>query len=59
MNLPNKLTLTRLILAVPFIYILENSPEGGMPYRIIALTIFAVASITDFLTATLQENIIL
>ena len=48
MNLPNKLTLTRLILAVPFIYILENSPEGGMPYRIIALAIFAVASITDF-----------
>ena len=56
MNLPNKLTLTRLILAVPFIYILENSPEGGMLYRVIALAIFAVASITDFFDGYLARK---
>ena len=40
MNLPNKLTITRLVLAVPFIYFLENSVDGGWPYRIIALALF-------------------
>ncbi len=56
MNLPNKLTLTRLILAVPFIYVLENSPQGGFPYRIIALAIFAIASITDFFDGYLARK---
>ncbi|MFK4784773.1 CDP-diacylglycerol--glycerol-3-phosphate 3-phosphatidyltransferase [Fusobacterium sp. MFO224] len=55
MNLPNKLTITRLLLAVPFIYFLENSPEN-MIYRIIALAIFAVASITDFFDGYLARK---
>ncbi|MDP0493853.1 MAG: CDP-diacylglycerol--glycerol-3-phosphate 3-phosphatidyltransferase [Fusobacterium sp. JB021] len=55
MNLPNKLTITRLLLAVPFIYFLENSPES-MPFRIIALAIFAVASITDFFDGYLARK---
>lgn len=60
MNLPNKLTLTRLILAVPFIYVLENSPQGGILYRLIALAIFVVASLTDFFDGYLarRDNLI-
>jgi CDP-diacylglycerol--glycerol-3-phosphate 3-phosphatidyltransferase len=49
MNLPNQLTLLRILLAIPFIFFLENVESGGTTYRIIALVIFSVASITDFL----------
>lgn len=42
MNLPNKLTLLRIILVVPFIILLMYG------YNIAALVIFAIASITDF-----------
>lgn len=56
MNLPNKLTITRLVLAVPFIYFLENSVDGGWLYRIIALALFAVASITDFFDGYLARK---
>ena len=48
MNLPNKLTFLRLILAVPFIYFLQFSDEGGFTYRAIAFVIFVIASLTDF-----------
>lgn len=48
MNLPNRLTLMRMILAIPFIFFLQYS-EGNTAFRLIALAIFAVASITDFL----------
>jgi len=50
MNVPNKLTMTRIILAIPFIYFLGISDgNNGFTYRMIALILFAVASITDFL----------
>jgi len=51
MNLPNRLTLIRMVLAIPFIFFLQGSQTGpyGFTFRIIALVIFAVASITDFL----------
>jgi CDP-diacylglycerol--glycerol-3-phosphate 3-phosphatidyltransferase len=51
MNLPNKLTLLRIAL-VPFFALFLTFQIGGMPPRagyIIALIIFVVASITDFL----------
>lgn len=48
MNLPNKLTFMRLVLAVPFIYCLQES-TGNTTYRLIAFTIFIVASLTDWL----------
>ncbi len=48
MNLPNQLTLLRIILAIPFIFFLGNAETGGFVYRVIALVIFSVASITDF-----------
>jgi CDP-diacylglycerol---glycerol-3-phosphate 3-phosphatidyltransferase len=50
MNMPNKLTMARIILAVPFIYFLGISDgDSGFVYRMIALGLFMVASITDFL----------
>lgn len=50
MNLPNKLTLVRLILAIPFIYFFQESQsvEYGFVYRMIAFIIFILASLTDF-----------
>lgn len=48
MNLPNQLTTARFILAIPFIYFLQTSDVHGFWYRIIALAIFSVASLTDF-----------
>ena len=50
MNLPNKLTMIRLALAVPFIYFLQESDSTsvGFIFRIIALVLFIVASLTDF-----------
>ncbi|MBS9775868.1 MAG: CDP-diacylglycerol--glycerol-3-phosphate 3-phosphatidyltransferase [Fusobacterium sp.] len=48
MNLPNRLTMVRFILAIPFIYFLQESATHGYFYRIISLIIFSVASLTDF-----------
>lgn len=48
MNLPNKLTFIRLVLAVPFIYFLQESDHGGLTYRLIAFVLFVAASLTDF-----------
>ncbi|WP_297598088.1 CDP-diacylglycerol--glycerol-3-phosphate 3-phosphatidyltransferase [uncultured Cetobacterium sp.] len=51
MNLPNKLTATRLILAVPFIYFLQESATATDHnlYRLVAFGIFIFASLTDWL----------
>ncbi|STO31572.1 CDP-diacylglycerol--glycerol-3-phosphate 3-phosphatidyltransferase [Fusobacterium necrogenes] len=56
MNLPNKLTFLRLILAVPFIYFLQFSDIGGFTYRIIAFMIFVIASLTDFFDGYLARK---
>ncbi|MDR1835876.1 MAG: CDP-diacylglycerol--glycerol-3-phosphate 3-phosphatidyltransferase [Fusobacteriaceae bacterium] len=48
MNLPNKLTFTRIILTVPFIFFLQASEQHGFIWRLIAFVIFVVASVTDF-----------
>lgn len=55
MNLPNRLTLIRMILALPFIYFLQGAPSSST-FRIIALVIFTVASITDFLDGYLARK---
>lgn len=51
MNLPNKLTAIRLVLAVPFIFFLQESINvtNGTTYRMIAFGIFILASLTDWL----------
>ena len=48
MNLPNKLTILRMLLVPVFIVTLMIHPEI-MTYRIIALIIFIIASLTDML----------
>ena len=45
MNLPNILTLSRIALAVVLIILLEGSTPTG---NILALLVFAIASLTDF-----------
>ena len=50
MNLPNRLTMVRFLLAIPFIIFLQESGHSkyGLIFRMIALVIFVVASLTDF-----------
>ena len=50
MNLPNRLTMIRFLLAIPFIMFLQASDSSklGFIFRMISLVIFIVASLTDF-----------
>ena len=48
MNLPNKLTILRMILIVPFV-IFMLLPVGGAAAKWIALALFVIASPTDWL----------
>lgn len=48
MNLPNKLTVLRVIM-VPFFVFFMLTDVGGAANKWIALVIFAVASLTDML----------
>jgi len=55
MNLPNKLTIIRMILVVPFVLVmLIGRCEGAS--RWIALTIFIVASLTDMLDGKIARK---
>lgn len=56
MNLPNKLTFTRLVMAIPFIYFLQESNVGGWEYRAVALVLFIIASLTDFFDGYLARK---
>lgn len=49
MNLPNRLTLLRIVLIIPFIAFLLLSGNGSMFFKILAFGVFMAASITDFL----------
>ena len=50
MNLPNRLTMIRFLLAIPFIIFLQEteSSKYAFIFRMIALVIFIIASLTDF-----------
>ncbi|MGL5100156.1 MAG: CDP-diacylglycerol--glycerol-3-phosphate 3-phosphatidyltransferase, partial [Fusobacteriaceae bacterium] len=48
MNLPNKLTTARILLAIPFIFFLENADNNDI-YRYLAFGFFVVAALTDWL----------
>ena len=60
MNLPNKLTFIRLVLAIPFIYFLQESGNVSahlsLTYRLIAVAIFVIASLTDFFDGYLARK---
>ena len=55
MNLPNKLTLLRVVLIVPFVIILLSDCFGEYS-RWIALAIFIVASLTDLLDGKIARK---
>lgn len=59
MNLPNKLTILRMIM-VPFFVLFMLVPIGGAANKWIALTIFVVASLTDTLDGYIarRDNLI-
>lgn len=53
MNLPNVLTLSRIVLAIVLIFLLEESSSIG---NILALIVFAIASLTDFYDGHLAKK---
>ena len=55
MNLPNKLTILRVIMIVPFVIVMlaENDIPGG---KWIALALFIIASLTDFVDGYLARK---
>ena len=56
MNLPNKLTFSRVLLAIPFIFFLERANSGSEVYRYIAFALFVIASLTDWLDGYLARK---
>ncbi len=54
MNLPNKLTIARMILIIPFVVLMQM--DGNGPGRFAALAIFVIASLTDFLDGYLARK---
>lgn len=55
MNLPNKLTVIRMILIVPFVFIMLTDICGPMS-KWIALAIFVIASLTDLLDGKIARK---
>ena len=55
MNLPNKLTVIRMILIVPFVFIMLTDVCGPMG-KWIALAIFIIASLTDLLDGKIARK---
>lgn len=54
MNLPNKLTVSRIVLAFVFVVLLEL--PGSVLLRSLALLVFLLASLTDFLDGWLAKT---
>ncbi len=54
MNVPNILTTARMILIVPFVFIMQLYPSGNG--RFIALAIFIIASLTDYFDGYLARK---
>ena len=55
MNLPNKLTVLRVIM-VPFFVFFMLTDVGGAAYKWIALAIFVIASLTDMLDGKIARK---
>ncbi|MDP3804401.1 MAG: CDP-alcohol phosphatidyltransferase family protein, partial [Candidatus Omnitrophota bacterium] len=53
MNLPNKLTVSRILLAAAFLFFLFSK---GIASKVIALFIFLLASFTDLLDGFLAKR---
>ena len=55
MNLPNKLTILRMIMIVPFV-VFMLVPIGGAVGKWIALALFVIASLTDLLDGKIARK---
>ena len=55
MNLPNKLTLLRVFMIPFFIFFMLFQPDSAI-YRVIALVIFCIASLTDMLDGKIART---
>ena len=55
MNLPNKLTILRVIM-IPFYVIFQMGYLGGEAAKYVALTLFIIASLTDFLDGKIARK---
>ena len=55
MNLPNKLTILRMIMIVPFV-VFMLLPIGGAAGKWIALALFVIASLTDLLDGKIARK---
>ena len=55
MNLPNKLTILRMIMIVPFV-VFMLVPIGGVAGKWIALALFVIASLTDLLDGKIARK---
>jgi len=55
MNLPNKLTVLRMIMIVPFVFFMLTDMAGGMS-KWIALALFVIASLTDLLDGKIARK---
>ena len=55
MNLPNKLTILRMIMIVPFV-VFMLVPIGGAAGKWIALALFVIASLTDLLDGNIARK---
>lgn len=55
MNLPNKLTILRMIMIVPFV-VFMLVPIGGTAGKWIALALFVIASLTDLLDGKIARK---
>lgn len=55
MNLPNKLTILRMVMIVPFV-VFMLTPLGGTAGKWIALALFVIASLTDLLDGKIARK---
>lgn len=56
MNLPNKLTMLRILLVPVFIILMCINIEGAVWVRYVALAIYAIAAFTDFLDGKISRD---
>ena len=55
MNLPNKLTVFRMVLIVPFVFVMLSDVFGAAG-KWIALALFVIASLTDLLDGKIARK---
>ncbi len=56
MNLPNKLTVSRVLLVPVFVFLLLWNKGADYGFRIAALLVFCIASLTDFLDGRIARS---